>query len=273
MPACSDGVVLRVMTWNLWWRFGPWEQRQPAILTTVAAQAPDVLCLQEVWSEGDSSLAGILAGELGYTMVLSEHLGPDASAVGFHNAILSRWPLDAVTSTALPHGAGEQGHRRAVRAEVGTPWGPWPVVNTHLAYRFDESALRDAQARALLDLVATTRGDADTALPTILCGDLNAVPDSDEMRLLTGRRPGSANLVFSDAWEHAGDGSGHTWRADNPYQAETAWPNRRLDYVLVSWPRPKPVGNPQRAWLAGVEAVGGVVPSDHAAVVAELATP
>jgi hypothetical protein len=39
---------------------------------------------------------------------------------------------------------------------------------------------------------------------------------------------------------------------------------------LVSWPRPKPIGNPVRAWIAGNEAVDGVYPSDHFAVVGEL---
>jgi len=38
----------------------------------------------------------------------------------------------------------------------------------------------------------------------------------------------------------------------------------------VSWPRPKPLGNPRRAWLAGVDPVDGVWPSDHAAVVVDL---
>ena len=39
---------LRVMTWNLWWRFGPWAQREVAIRSIVQAQSPDVLLLQEV---------------------------------------------------------------------------------------------------------------------------------------------------------------------------------------------------------------------------------
>jgi hypothetical protein len=55
-----------------------------------------------------------------------------------------------------------------------------------------------------------------------------------------------------------------------PYQADTAWPNRRLDYVFVSWPRPKPLGNPLRAHLAGTDAIGELHPSDHAAVVVDL---
>jgi endonuclease/exonuclease/phosphatase family metal-dependent hydrolase len=265
--------VLRVMSWNVWWRFGPWAERQPAIIDTIIAEAPDVLCLQEVWSDGETSLAGIVAERLGYHVALSDNSRTRRGDIGFHNAVVSRWPITAIDSRPLPDSTGADGHRRALLVDLQTPWGAWPVVSTHLAYRFDESALRTAQVQTLQRLVADRRGDPDHDLPTILCGDLNAVPDSDEIRLLTGRRPGPPNLVFSDCWEQAGDGPGHTWRVDNPYQADTAWPNRRLDYVLVSWPRPKPVGNPRRAWLAGVAPIGGVTPSDHAAVVAELTVP
>ncbi|CAN5598450.1 hypothetical protein BH23ACT3_BH23ACT3_21470 [soil metagenome] len=41
-------MVLRVMTWNLWWRFGDWERRAPAIVEVLRQQDPDVVCLQEV---------------------------------------------------------------------------------------------------------------------------------------------------------------------------------------------------------------------------------
>ena len=33
---------MRVMTWNLWWRFGAWEQRQRAIVETIRRADPDV---------------------------------------------------------------------------------------------------------------------------------------------------------------------------------------------------------------------------------------
>lgn len=269
------------MTWNLWWRFGPWVEREAAILAVCRREAPDVLLLQEVWgADGDSS-AHRIAAALGAHVALSDDpfagRRPDGG-VGFHNAIVSRWPIGEVASHALPRLDGEPGHRRALTALVDTPWGPWPVLCTHLDHRFDDSVVRQRQAEQLLDLVASLRGSPEVDPPVVVGGDLNAVPDSDEVRLLTGRRAAPVpGLVLSDCWEQVGEGPGHTWRADNPYQAHTAWPNRRLDYVLVSWPRPKPFGNPCRAHLAGVEPedVGEgmpVVPSDHAAVVVDLVT-
>jgi len=266
------------MTWNLWWRFGDWEQRLAAIGSVVREVAPDVLCLQEVWSADGTSSAEHLAEALGMSVALTDDAFPERRAErevpGFHNAIAARWPLHEVASHALPRADGHPGHRRALVAAVATPFGRWPVVCTHTDHRFDDSEARQRQCEAVLHLVAGIRGAPDADLPAIVAGDFNAVPDSDEIRLLTGRRAGPVrNLVLSDCWELAGDGPGHTWRDDNPHQASTAWPNRRLDYVFVSWPRPKPVGNPVRAWLAGVTPVDGIQPSDHAAVVVELATP
>jgi endonuclease/exonuclease/phosphatase family metal-dependent hydrolase len=148
------------------------------------------------------------------------------------------------------------------------------VASTHLDYQFDQSAVRQLQVATVLEAVADHRGDPTADLPPIVAGDFNAIPDSDEIRMVTGRAaPPVPGALLSDCWEHVGDGSGSTWRRDNPYQVDSAWPQRRLDYVFVSWPRPKPVGNPVAAWLAGVDPVDGVVPSDHAAVVVDVLTP
>ena len=279
---------MRVLTWNLWYEFGPWESRQLAIRRVIEREDPDVICLQEVFctrtSTSTYSFADRLANELGHHSVTSD--GPwfprrestvagEETAMG--NAIISRWPIESHGQITLPGKDDDAGYRKAVHARIATPWGSWPIVSTHLNHRFDESAVRLRQVDALADLIVEMRGDSATDLPVVVGGDFNAVPDSDEIRRLTGRTTTRhANLVLSDVWEQCGDGTGHTWRSDNRYQSDANWPNRRLDYVFVSWPRPKPMGHPRRAWLTGVEPedVDGlsVQPSDHAAVVVDLRT-
>lgn len=262
---------MRVMTWNLWWQYGPWRERARVIEAVVRAEDPDVLMLQEVWGEDGTSAAHQLASPLGFHAAITENTIGGRQQAGIHNGIVSRWPLLDVVSHPLPRLDGSPGHRRALTAVLAAPTARWPIVCTHLDYRFDDSAVRQVQAEALLRIVEGMRGDVDHEPPVIVAGDFNAVPDSDEIRLLTGRRPAPVrNLVLTDTWEQVGDGPGPTWRRDNPYQAASAWSNRRLDYVFVSWPRPKPLGNPTRAWLAGLAAVDGIHPSDHAAVVVEL---
>ncbi len=263
------------MTWNLWWRFGPWDQRRPLIVDTIRTQEPDVLCLQEVWSEPDRDLADELADELGFHAARTEAVFWNGESFG--NAILSRWPLVQIADEVLPRPDRSPSHRRIVAARADTPWGSWPFASTHLDHRFDRSATRTAQLHAAMEMATGWRGDPERDLPLVIGADLNAVPDSDEVRMVTGRSPGADGIVFSDVWEQVGDGPGHTWLRENPYSSDSAWPDRRLDYLLVSWPRPKPTGNPIRAWLSGrpepATSIDAVWPSDHLAVVAELVTP
>jgi len=264
--------VLRVVTWNVWWRFGDWEARQAAIVETLAALDADVICLQEVWAEQDGpDQAQVLASRLGYGAVSTTHRFYDG--VSFDNAVLSRLPIRASESRPLPGPDGTPGHRQVLLADLGGPHGPVPVFNVHLDYRYDASALRVAQVAAVAAFVAERRGDPEVGFPPVLAGDLNAVPSSDEVRSLTGLAPVPVpGLAFQDAWEQGGDGEGHTWHAANPYLADAAWPGRRLDYVLVAWPRPRPLGNVMGCRLAGTALVDGIQPSDHYAVVADLRT-
>lgn len=261
---------MRVVTWNLWWRFGPWEQRQPAIATTLAGLEPDIVGLQEVWSadEGPDQVA-MIAEELGFSHARTPqrfHRG-----LSFGNAIVSRWPIRRSEVRHLPPHRAGGGHRTVLFAEVDAPHGPVPVFTTHLAYRFDESALRQEQIAHVMEFVAEMRGNPEVDHPPIVLGDFNAVPTSDEIRRITGESaPPVPGLVLTDAWPQAGDGPGSTWTSANPYCADASWPERRIDYVFIGWPRPKPLGNVAAAALAGVEPVEGVQPSDHYAVVVDL---
>ena len=254
---------MRVMTWNVWWKFGPYAERQPAIGRVLATENPDVLMLQEV--SRDDEQAQRIAHELGFHVVITQDRWPMA------NAILARWPLRDVEQISLPGLDGADGPRRFLTAIADTPTGAWPLGCTHLAHRFDESDVRSVQVDAIADHVLERRGDPTKDHPMIVGGDFNAVPDSDEIRRLTGRTSvRHRNLVFNDVWEQCGEGAGHTWSGANPYQSEANWPNRRIDYLFVTWPRPKPIGHPRRAWLAGIDAVDGTQPSDHYAVVADF---
>jgi endonuclease/exonuclease/phosphatase family metal-dependent hydrolase len=274
-------MSLRVMTWNLWWQFGEHRRREQAIVQVIGEQDPDVVCLQEVWvrrtDDGLTHQAELLADQLGLQWVANEPVFWNDAA--FANAILSRWPITRIADHRLPGVDGTLTHRRMVMGEVQSPWGPWPVVSTHLEHRFDGSATRRAQLAAVLSTVAQRRTEAGgDGLPTVLGADLNAVPDSDEVRAVTGRAPSLVpGLVMSDVWEQVGDGSGVTWRRENPHVASSAWPDRRIDYLMVEWPRPKPVGNPISAHLVADLAITvgeeRIWASDHAGLVADLCTP
>ncbi len=263
------------MTWNLWWRFGPWEARQPAIAAVLAEEAPDLVLLQEVWADEESGAdqAHRLAGPGGYFVARSTRTGGEPYRFG--NAVLSRWPISFEKTLILPGPDAQPSHRSAVVAEIDHPGGPILAVTTHLDWRYDHSELRQLQLEALLDDLRTVKADRSIVRPLILGADLNAVPDSDEVRRLTGLAAPYAGTsgrgpVFTDCWSAMSDEPGHTWTRDNPHAGDAVWPRRRLDYLLVSWPRPKPTDNPIAARLAGHQPVDGVVASDHYAVVVDL---
>jgi len=265
---------LRVLTWNLWWQFGPWEARRPAIAATLARLDADVICLQEVWDDGTTNFAAELADGLGYHHLYGSRL--DRDGVQFGNAVLSRWPITDSEVLPLPAEEALDELRTCVRADIDGPRGALQVFSTHLNWRFDQSATRQDQVEAICRFIAASRPDAGRAVPPILCGDFNAAPDSDEIRMLTGlaATPVPA-LVFHDAWIVAGQASsssatGATWTNDNRYAALDLEPDRRIDYVFVGWPKAGGIGHVTRASVEGLEPVDGVVPSDHLAVLAHL---
>src|SRR5207245_6367532 len=106
----------------------------------------------------------------------------------------------------------------------------------------------------------------------IVCGDLNAQPESDEVRMLTGLRAVPvAGVVFRDAWTAAGNtGGGATISGRNPFAAADLEPDSRIDYVLVGWPKLGGVGQVLSARVIGDTDVDGMFGSDHLGVVAEL---
>jgi endonuclease/exonuclease/phosphatase family metal-dependent hydrolase len=262
---------LRVLTWNLWWRHGPWEDRLPAILDAVAALDPDVACFQEVWAEegaGDSLAARIADRLGGFSSVESSRLVVDS--VRFGNAVVSRWPIAGSEVLDLPAPTTSEELRTCLRADLETPDGPVQVFSTHLNWRFDESHVRQEQVQAICSFVAAS---SPRTYPPVLCGDFNAVPDSDEIRMLTGRVAVPVErLVFHDAWEVAGDPAdrGLTWSNANPYACLDLEPDRRIDYVFVGWPKAGGRGHVENCRVVGTEPVDGVVPSDHYGVLATL---
>jgi endonuclease/exonuclease/phosphatase family metal-dependent hydrolase len=258
---------LRVATWNVWWRFGPWEERQPAIAAALHRLDADVIALQEVWDVDDGpGQPETLADSLGYEHVFAA--GFDDGEASFGNAVLSRWPIAASETRALPTTPSTDEFRVALKVDVDGPRGPFEVYTTHLNWRYDESHVRQAQVRALAEFVAESKG---RTYPPIVCGDFNAEPDSDEIRMLTGRAAVPVKrLVFVDAWDVAGDGPGYTWSNDNPFAARDLEAERRIDYVLVGWRKARGSGHVVGAQVAAINPVDGIYPSDHYAVVAEL---
>jgi endonuclease/exonuclease/phosphatase family metal-dependent hydrolase len=153
------------------------------------------------------------------------------------NAVLSRWPILTVHGESLPVGSGADEGRAVIGVEIGTPCGALPVYTTQLNSHPADSATRVAQVTRLARLVhgRMARGGD---YPPVLCGDFNAMLDSDELRLLerhltTGPVRGR---VLVNAWRYHGGPVPPTWDTHNPYVAATFEPAATIDHFFVGTP-------------------------------------
>jgi endonuclease/exonuclease/phosphatase family metal-dependent hydrolase len=258
---------MRIVTWNVWGAYGTWEQRQRGIEDALVASSPDIVCLVESWRRGGDTQAARVASRLGFAhhdFVGDWEQEDWISGIG----VTSRWPFTIQAERKLKGPEGE-GFGTAVFVSVDGERGPIQLFVVMLDFPLGASALRQAQVRELADFVTETTSHHH---PVVICGDFNASPESDEIRMLTGLSPtANPGLVFYDAWEIAGDGTaGYTWSNDNPLAAVGLYPNRRFDYVLSAWPRLGGVGHPVDCQRLGVLPANVPQLSDHYGVMTSL---
>jgi endonuclease/exonuclease/phosphatase family metal-dependent hydrolase len=263
--------TLRVATINIWNRFGPWEQRLPALRAEVKALGPDLLAMQEVLrlapGEGDGlDQAEVIAAGFGYHIAYARA----HDEKWFGNAALSRWPIARSATIELPRGGTDE-RRTLLFAEVQSPYGVIPFFVTHLNWKFEEGHVREAQVREIAASIESLA--SPSAFPAILCGDFNAEPEADEIRYLHGLTSlgGSKRVFFQDAFALAGEGSpGFTYARRNPFAAPLREPDRRIDYILVHGRDERHRGEPIDARVCFDAPFEGTYPSDHFGVVANL---
>jgi endonuclease/exonuclease/phosphatase family metal-dependent hydrolase len=259
---------VRIVTWNVWGRYGQdWSERQTGIEDVLVETEPDLVCLIEAWRHDDTAQPELVAERLGvaHHFFVGDWEQEDwVSGIG----LVSRWPFSEPVRRPLG-GSDGSAFGEVVHVVVDGERGPIQLYLTVLTYPLDASAVRQSQVKELAAFIAET---ASGRYPTVVCGDFNAGPDSDEIRMLTGRSTtASPGLVFYDAWEVAGDVTpGHTWSNQNPLAAAGLYPNRRFDYILSAWPRLCGVGHPLDCALLGVRPHNDMQLSDHYGVVADL---
>lgn len=269
----SGGSVnqVRIVTWNVWWRFGPcWRERQHGLLETLRAVDPDVVALQESWGRDTMSQAQEFGDQLGMVAAFAAPSlppppdpveNPDQAGVEVGLGLLSRWPIRRLQQVSLP-----ARHRTpapvAITATLDHPSGPLHVVIACLEWEPAYNDDRIAQAQALVKLA--TDPATDGALPVIVCGDLNAAPDSPVLRPLQD--------ALIDAWAAGGgDPSAATLRSDHPFAPAEADEliDQRIDHVFIRPGRPGVRVAVESVAITG-DAVDGLAPSDHKAVVCDL---
>jgi len=276
---------LRVATLNIWNKSGPWAERLALIRKQAQELSPDVLGLQEVLRlipdekqppvpAPDNDQASEIAEGLGYNIaygVAADYSG----GLKFGNALLTRYKILDNRTFRLP-GADSGETRSLLYALLETPWGRLPVFVTHLNWKLHHGVVRVKQAVYVAERILVLAPVEADFLPPILMGDLNADPQSDEIRYLKGQHViDGRSVYFADVWDYADTpGPGHTYARDNAYALKNGEPNRRIDYIFARGPDKLMRGEPSNVARAFTESVAGaeglVWASDHYGVVCDL---
>jgi endonuclease/exonuclease/phosphatase family metal-dependent hydrolase len=221
-----------------------WAERSPEIVRTIREQDPDVLVLQELndrsWIGEDpvhDSVQSLMLNELHASGEYSAYLNSsdpylftnDCDAISQNVVTRSPKPIFFKTEKfrCLISGSarlvgevidGVLYHRYAswvILQQLGTG-SRYFVLNTHLAAGKNEPIRIEAIGQ-IIPLVQSKSKDGDCQLPVILAGDLNAVPGSNPLNLITEQ------LGLRDSYR-------------GPDRTVNAWGtlSSRLDYVLHS---------------------------------------
>jgi endonuclease/exonuclease/phosphatase family metal-dependent hydrolase len=264
---------MRVMVWNVWWRFGGnWRERESGILATLEAYRPDVLGLVESWSGEGTDQPRRLAAPFGMHAAWAPTSLPpkpdpdeyaDQHGVEVGLGLASRWPILAAERHALPNEQRGGPAPSALLATLDHPRGPLHVIVSCTEWEPHYAADHLAQCRHLAALATDQR--LDGPLPVLLLADLNADPRQHELAPLMD--------AMVDTWTEAGaDPDAVTLDSALPYAPADAVKqlDRRVDHVFARPGRPGLQLSIAGAFLAGDRPIGGTYPSDHYAVGVDL---
>ncbi len=205
---------IKLLTYNVHSCIGSDRKLDPGRIASVIAEAQaDIIALQEVDVLRRRTGGIDQAHTIASLLKMQAHFHPALSVAEeqYGDAIITALPTGAVKAGPLPS-IGEQ--RGALSVEILVGDRKLLVVNTHLGLRGRE---RMGQMTTLLNS-GWLRGTAEEPLPTILCGDFNAIPSSATYRL-AARSLKDAQLAGKDRP-----------KATFP----SRYPLMRIDHVFVS---------------------------------------
>jgi endonuclease/exonuclease/phosphatase family metal-dependent hydrolase len=214
-PAFAGDGELRILCYNIHYgqgNDGVYDLERLAAV--IKAVDPDVVALQEVDVMVRRSGQVHQAEELGKLTGLDVYYGPTQHYEGglYGNAVLTKLPVNRVWIQPLPYTEATPElttyPRGFVAVTVKAPGGKEVrVVSTHFQHNVEADRVAEAEAVNRYLAVESEK------IPTILAGDINAVPDSEPMKVLLSK------------WTNAID----------PEAAPTVPskdPKSRIDYIL-----------------------------------------
>jgi endonuclease/exonuclease/phosphatase family metal-dependent hydrolase len=257
---------LAIVTLNTWKNGGDYPRRLALMANQLAALAPDLVVLQEVFAApeagmhtGDALAAALAMDQIHEAARPGRRRHGDGAVESTSGlSLLSRIPIKSHQRLELPADSG--GERIAIAAWMEWNGGRIVIVDLHLTYQPDAHALR---CRQLKDVVKGITGGA-AADAIVLAGDFNAEPDSPPLLWLRE----ASGFSVSDAWDAAG--------GPRPTMTEppgsTTIGSRCIDHILLLQPPGPSVVSFVAAErvLDSLDPTSGILPSDHAGLRAVL---
>lgn len=245
-----------LLSLNLWKGDGAFHRRLANLRGLLLEEAPEVLCLQEVFAAPEARadafamLRQVLPGHAGFTAPARRKLRQLGHRGALYSstsglALFSRFPiLQPPRTLALPD-CPEDRDRIAQYATLALPQGTLRVVNLHLTHVREARGLRRRQLAFLL----RTLERADPVDALVVAGDFNATLEEAALEPLR-----ALGACFAPAGA-AYDGTAGRFGA--------AGFSRAIDHVAIT-PGPWPYRGREVRWARPPNDLTSV--SDHAAV-------
>jgi endonuclease/exonuclease/phosphatase family metal-dependent hydrolase len=233
--------MLTVLTLNL--RFDnpgdgehAWPHRREVVGKLLRAQAPLLLGTQEGLADQLEELQAQLPGYAAFGMARGSPEQDEHCRVYYRAEALRLRRQGDFWLSETPDQPGSRAESWGNGFPRMVTWGefepvdggaPFTFLNTHL-----DHASPAARERAAEQIVRFLR-QPDVVHPAILCGDLNAAPDSRPLQLLLGAEPvdGEPSFLRDTYRLSGGTGSGPA-----TFHGFTGRGTERIDYILVEPP-------------------------------------
>lgn len=230
---------IKVMSYNIHYSLGAdGEYDLERIAEVMKKEDPDIVGLQEI---GDSVMSAKLEELTGMEVVFGPSLG---KMDGYGDAILSKHPFTWVGNYSIPSASSSRYQAMAVDVDLSDIYKKKTnirFVNTH----FDWLKTLGSEAARLAAVDVIEEGFfSSCAMPAILTGDLNAIPESEPL-----------NKLKANGWINKSMGK-------TLYTIPSSNPTKQIDYILF---------RPQNHWeVIDVKVLDEPVASDHLPIVMTL---
>lgn len=231
-------MLFSIFSINTWKSGGEYDKRLPLLASTIDSFKPDIVLCQEVFHTVNERIStrDYLEDALGMKSYFYASRRKLRGGVDSFSGLCIFTNFDIIEYEELPlQSHSDDGERTAQYIHIDANNQHIGIINTHLTHLKNQEGLRASQMRQLLEFVQIK--DVDVRL---VCGDMNAEPDTDSVRILTQSALGFEDVFHTNEATHVG--------------------GRKIDYIFVDRNNVSEVVSHE---IVSHSPEDAIVPSDH----------